>query len=135
MTKISRFKPEKDQTLIDSWLAARNWPATPTALLPTLGYVAFDELTGAKLAACFLYTTNSQLAIIGWPVANPTLDPEHRDHVHRLLIEHINEVARALGFKFVMAMAGQETVVNRLKEAGYQAGDSGMVHLFKTLGV
>ena len=98
-------------------------------MLPTLG-VLDDE------AACgFLYldATGSGVAVMAWTATNPAAGVLDRGRAMGRVIDFLEREARHLGYHALMCSHSHPSFIRRFKARGYVTGDSGLVHLFKSL--
>lgn len=91
---IRVFTPE-DYPELATWFHARQWQRAPQLNhLPRTGWVA--EKNGEKLAAAWLYITNSDMALLEWSVTNPFLDPVLCLRALADIVSHIKQQAALL---------------------------------------
>ena len=70
---IRPFLPE-DYPEVSKWFTQRKWPRSPKlSHLPATGWIV--EKDEKRLAAAWLYLTNSDMALLEWSVTNPSESP------------------------------------------------------------
>jgi len=100
--------------------------------LPSDGVVADDDQLGV-VGCVFLYTTsNSGMAILGFPVLNPKLSKD-RGIVIRKMIEMAEFIARYNGYVYMNTWSGTDSIKKHLEESNYKVADSGVSHYIKRL--
>lgn len=118
----------EDYRLICSFWEGRGSPP-PRALLPGLGVIADG------LACGFLYldATGSGVAVMAWTATNPRSPLWARGMAMSRVISFLEREARALGYGALMCSHAHPSFIRYFQRRGYAAGDSGLVHLFKSL--
>ena len=94
LVKIRIFKPE-DYSQLTGWFKHREMNVPPLDLLSNVGFIADD------IAAGFIYTTNSSIAIIDCYISNPDSDIDDRNRALELITIHLISYAKNCGFKLV----------------------------------
>lgn len=107
-----------DRPTLEEWWQGYDWPSPREDHLPKRGLVAFDPETNERLAAGFLYETDSAFCWMEWIVGNPTADKFKRREAIDILITDIVRLGKELGFKSVFTSLANP----RLKEAYIKAG-------------
>ncbi len=129
--RLEFYDPLDHTFLLKSWWESRQGIDFPIRLLSDLGYVAYEE--GRAVAAAFLFTTNSKVALLGWPVSDPESSPELRDSALTKIYEELHLVAKDLGFELIWSTAGIPALQKRLLGLGYTVGDENINQYFKEL--
>jgi len=116
-----------DYAELASWFKKHNWPAVPApGSIPNTGFIVRDDEQG--LAACWLYLTNSNIALLEWIVRNPKAPMKRAVVALGKLIRHVkmNFVAKCepkIGQ--VWAFTSNERLANTLsKRHGFRLTNS-----------
>lgn len=124
--KVRPFTSDDLPTAYEWWIAA-GWPPMPPEMLPESGYIVDG------LCAGWLYQANSRLAKPEWIVGNPKADRAERSKALDLLINHIDEEAKRLGYSAQFTSTKNPALIKRLLAHGYVVSDEGVTHLVKKL--
>jgi len=122
---VRRYKTE-DFDQIKQWLIDRNQKVFHPRILPKVGFIVDD------LAAVFLYQTDSDLAYIENLVSNPHAGYEERDDAICQVTDTALQAATILGFKFVMGVTKNKSVLVRAVKKGAKV-EAGQFLLTKQL--
>ncbi len=117
-----------DYALLCSFWEGRGSPPA-RAILPGLGVFA-DEMASGFL---YLDATGSGLAVMAWTATDPAAPVMARGRAMREVIDFLEKEAAALGYHALQCTHGHPSFVRLFKNRGYATGDSGLVHLFKSL--
>ena len=119
---------EADYSLICEFWEGRGVPPQ-RALLPTLGVILDDMACG------FLYldATGSGVAVMAWTATHPGAPVVERARALIWVIAFLENEAKALGYGAIMCSHCHPSFIKHFKRSGYVTGDSGLVHLFKSL--
>lgn len=103
----------KDIQTIQSWFLARNI-VDQSDMFSTIGYIVPD------IAAGFLYTTNSQVAIIEHLITNPIYHKEIRDKALDEVVLSIIKEAKRLHFTNLLGITEFDVVTQRALKLGFE---------------
>lgn len=107
------FKPE-DYSQLTGWFRHREMPVPPLEMLSNHGYIADG------IAAGFLYTTNSGIAIIDCYISNPESDKNARDNALDWITIHLTAYAKSSGYKILKCDSKIKEVITRAKDHGFK---------------
>jgi len=128
--EIRPFVPHLYPTLVSWWLN-HDWPSIPLNYLPKTGVVIYGK--EVPVCAGFLYSTDSDVAIIEWIISNPHTAKLERRAALVLLIEALCQEAKNRGFKSVFTFASHPRLIEELDSAGFVVTDRGMTHMLKVV--
>lgn len=128
---LELYTPLEHAFLLKSWWESRQGVDFPTRLLSNLGYVAYEE--DKAVATAFLFTTNSKVALLGWPISDPESTPEVRDAALTKIYKGLHGIAKDLGFELIWSTSGIPALQQRLLGLGYTVGDENINQYFKEL--
>lgn len=133
MVKIRDFRFEEDyEDLCDWWEKAGSFAPHPEHL-PKTRLIAYEEKTGDKICAGFLYNTDSAICIFEFFVSNPDLKKDIRDLGLNTLIAKIISLAKEKEYGMIYTSTSIPKFVKRLEDQGFLLLDKGQNHLFKKL--
>ena len=126
---VVRRLTDDDMVEVSEWYVKRKWPVAPGGgMLPESGYIA--ELNGEKLAAGWLYVTNSTIGIIDWLATSPSAGVRGLIGIRRIL-RHIEDVTQGSegvpGHHTLMTFTPNVKFAKFLKEkCGYKTAERGL---------
>lgn len=110
---IRRYE-DSDYELMSSWYIKRDLEPIPKASIPNIGYVAENK------AAAFLCVTDSSFCFIEFLIASPeTTKEERKKYTHELNLRLFKD-AKSLGFNKIINYMENKSVINNLKEIGFE---------------
>lgn len=128
----TRIFTEADHSMLSEWWKDHGWPTIPLSFLPKLGIVVYVNFIPCAIG--FLYTTNSDIAIMEWIVTNKKASAFDRSSALDTLIEELTHRAKEAGFKAVMTFLRHPRLMDRVAGHGFLKTDEGMTHYLKHLG-
>lgn len=131
---IKQIGPE-EYTEISKWWEAQGFPVVPPAALPSTGYMV-SNYQGLGIYAGFLYVPKEgNIGWLEWIVANPEAPKNLRSPAFSELVEHITQLAKAIGLNMLFTSADKSKVsfIERLKTTGFIDGQETVTHLIKML--
>ena len=129
--KVRLFDPEKDYEEVASWWSKQEWPVLPLQMLSPMGFIA--EKDGQKLAATWMYSTNSPTYIMEWTVGNPDANYEDRNDGLKHVTEEACHWAKTDGAMQVFTMTKHKRFIDKLSSYGFQKTEDEMTHLVRRL--
>lgn len=124
------FEARGHYHIVSKWWNSQQWPAIPLEMLPQTGFLAVSG--GKPVAACWLYKTDSHIALLEWMIGDPEAAPKLRGDAQNLLIEQATREAQELGFKALFTMSQHARLIERLRtQHGFKVTDKGMTHLIR----
>jgi len=108
---------ESDYETLCKWWKWWRWSPPPLTFLPETGFMVLKEEN--KIAACYVYLTNSKAALIEWVVSNPEYKEKDRKEALATLIMVVEEVLRQQDIKHVMTMSRHPSLLKIHKELGW----------------
>ena len=113
-----RYLEHGDIDEVGKWL--QGWGKTPIekGMYPTRGLVMYDRDSGNSVYMGFVWSSDSEMAMIGFVTRNPFFKTKipsgiRKEFLHKLII-----YAKQLGFKYVCTWAESQFLVNDFKEIG-----------------
>lgn len=129
--KVREFNPEKDYSTVIEWWEAQEWPALPLEMLPKNGFIVEDE--EEKVAASWVYRTDSRIYIMEWTVGNPVLDHKKRGEGLDILLDVCSQWAKSQGAWMLLSMTSHDRLIDRLETKDFKKTDENMTHLMRRL--
>ena len=115
-----------------AWWNMRDCPVPEKVHLPKTGFLVY--LDREPVCGGFLFQTDSDVAIIGHIVSNPTTSSRKRHEGLNALIRRLEVAAETLGFSLVGASANYMPLIERYQDLGYTVFDKDLVSVGKLLG-
>ena len=91
------------------------------------------EKQDQPIVAGFLYTTNSNAALLEWIVSNPKYREDDREKAIELLIEGAESVCKKQGIKYIFSIGRNKHLINTHKKLGYQIDDKPSYEITKQI--
>lgn len=91
------------------------------------------EKENIPIASVFMYTTNSGVCALGWPLSDKNYKQEDRKQAMILLNTACENVWKAHGGKFLFFWGNNKKYNNSLEEIGFVEGDTNYSHLIKQI--
>lgn len=124
---VRQFEPSRDYEDVCEWWKAHDWDAQPLEALSTLGFIA--EKGGQKIAAVWLYISNSAISYLEFMVTNPKAPLRaRRDGIREVGIAGLMS-AKACGAKLVFSSLKSRGLIREYERLGFSKGDPGMTNL------
>lgn len=118
---IVRQIQDEDYLDISEWLKDRKWPIPPgKGVLPVTGYIAVDGKN--KLAAGYLYVTNSSVGILDWLVTNPKAGFKGSVALKRI-DEHVKKITKDNVTTILHFCANDKLAKYMCKKLNYKTAD------------
>jgi len=114
-----------DRPEIAKWWTLHKWPVIDFDNLPASGFIV------PGVCAAWVYETNSPTVILEWVISNPESD--QRDLGLNILLNHIDAVCKAAGYKQIFTATKHPKLLERLKNHSFLEADQGLSHLMKAL--
>lgn len=112
------------------WLHYEEWSPIPISSLSSRGYIAEKE--GIKLAAGWLYMTDSDIFIMEWLIGNPEVAHEERGKALDMVIDRILSEAKEYGARMVHTQSINERLAKRLVAHKFAKAET-TVNYFRSL--
>jgi hypothetical protein len=113
------------------WWHERQFPATPSFLLPKSGLVMSYNLE--LICAGFMYATDGKIALLDHIVSDPKSDKSLRSEGLDILLLNLEEIARSSGYKAISAASNHPALIERYEKLGFRVYDQGVTHLAKEI--
>tara|TARA_B110000902_G_C13994838_1_gene470325 strand:- start:35 stop:433 length:399 start_codon:yes stop_codon:yes gene_type:complete len=115
---------EKDWDTMSSWWKDWGWEKIPAKdFLPNNGTGGLlVEVDKKPVASIFMYTTNSMVVWLGWPLSDKNYK-ENREEALNLLIKGCEYVCKSQGYKYLMFLGDNMNFINKLKKLGFTNHD------------
>lgn len=107
--KIRNFKGAVDLKHYRSWFTAHGWASYPVdELLSDTGLMVVDEC-GTRVAACFVYYTNSKIVLMEWLATNPDQHSRVRIQAVDKIVDYLKALIESQkGLRFLMGATDHE---------------------------
>lgn len=113
--------------MIQEWCKLRGMSEFPDGWLPPTGFVF------AKIAAAFLYKTDSSVAYMECVITNPDTTKTERYMALDQVTEAICEEAKAQGFRFLLGWSDNSSLIGHAKALGFSVIGPDCKVLFRRL--
>ena len=132
LLKLKKYIPLLHSRLIRQWWKSQqDIDLDINSMLSDLGYIAYQE--GMPIAACWLYFTNSPVAWLGFPIANPEADSETRNVALDQIFDKLHLEAGERGHKLIWTTSAVKPIQERLGKHGYTLGDKQVNQYWKAV--
>ena len=131
--KVRELK-ESDWDTMCSWWKWWRWPEISKDMLPMNGcggLMVYKNET--PIAAGFLYLSNSKVVWLDWIVSNPEYREDDRKQSLILLIDSLEQVAKAQGYNIVISIARNKSLINIHEELNYNVDKSPSYEISKKI--
>lgn len=123
---VARYDDSFYETACE-WWEAQGWSPMPKEALPQIGIISFDDET--PVAVCWLYQTDSTMAVMEWMVANPEVrDKTVRKRGIESVMLALQDVAKSMGFKTIFTSTKNRPYMKKLENVGFQATEDNMTN-------
>ena len=121
-------------TLVKWWEAWPEWKTPPKDMLPENGTGGFIVEKGdIPIVAGFMYTTNSKVAWLEWIISNIDYKEDDKEEAIKLLITGIEHVAIESGFKIILSIGRNKSLMNIHTSLGYHVDDKPSHEIMKII--
>ena len=111
-----------DYPMLVKWWESWGWESCPSpSMLPSTGYLVYDEESGTPLYAGFIYYTGTVMAWIEYIVSNKDADIEMKRGAQNELIRVMETIAKDNGVEVLFSSAYNQAFVNSMKKCGFDA--------------
>ena len=116
----SRDLETSDWDVLVAWWTWWRWAIMPKDFLPDNGTGGIMiEKNGERVAAGFLYKTNSNVIILEWIVSNPNYKSKDRKLAIELLITEAENKTKQLGCKYMFSVCKNKHLIDTHKKLGW----------------
>jgi len=130
--RVELIKTEKFYPTMQRWWKGQNFPDVSPSMLPENTLVCYNEEDNPTYSVCF-YNTDSNLAWLGWEIANPELSSEQKKGGLEFLFKAACKLAENLGYQVVFTTSKTPAIKANLEKSGFVVGDEDVNHYIKTL--
>ena len=131
MVELKRIKLTEDYVFISELFKSNGLDTPRIELLPTNGVAIYkDEVL---LGSMFIYSTDSKLAWIAYPLFEYNYRLKDRKELIDKLYDYTLFVVEYLGFATVITTSSHRSVLKSLNERGFITGDEGVTQMIKNL--
>lgn len=118
---------------IKQWWGKKTGSMLGDYIFSDYGYMVTDD-EGRMLVASFLYPImGCEVALMGFPIANPELEVEERRGAISMLATYVEVEAKKLNYKYILSYAGSEGAKAMFDRLGYLTLDKDVVNYGKRL--
>lgn len=130
---IVRHLLTKEYVMVMKWFKERTGSILADELLSSTGFMAEGRNETPIACIFFFLVANCDIALFGWPIANPKSSQEERDVALDLLIAKVQAHAKELGYKYITSYSSVDAVSERLGKNGFHVGDTLVTQYIKEL--
>lgn len=116
--KTRLFDKDKDYASLCTWWVSHKWNIMPLVTLPKTGLIIED------VCACFLYTTDSDVMALAFPISNPKKTDEERSEGLDLLLHDAKTLAKERGARLLVTKASNKSLIERYKQLDFKIIDT-----------
>ena len=125
---------ESDWDYLPSWWRWWRWPEINRESLPLNGLGGLMVYKGdTPIVTGFLYLTNSSATWLDWIVSNPDYKDKDRKEALELLINSLEEVAKAQGYNIIISLTRNPHLINTHKKLGYAVDETPSYEISKKI--
>jgi hypothetical protein len=117
---------DKDYATLCKWWSKYD-TNIPERVLSNIGLMVED------VAAAWLYITNSEFAIIAFPISNKEVSSAVKDEVFSIIIKRLEGIARSLNYTIISVHSEIDSMIERYKRLGYTVTDDNMTNLMRKI--
>jgi hypothetical protein len=122
------------ETLESWWSDWKDWTPPPQDFLPNHGTGGFMVQKNEKpIVAGFIYLSNSKTAWVELVISDPEYQEDDRKDAIKLLISELEEFAKSLGYKYLLTMGRNESLIEIHKTLGWETDAKPSIELIKNL--
>lgn len=122
--KVRRLEESDWNTLKSWWKKWPEWTVPAKDSLPDNGTGGFIvESNNEPVVAGFVYLSNSKTVFLEWIISNPEYRDNDRKTTIELLITAIEFVVKDQGYKYVITLGRNKSLVETHKKLGYHVDD------------
>lgn len=129
--ELRAFNKIKHQPILNEWTEKHEWPTIDLNSLPSVGMIAFES--NNPIALGFLYDTDSNLSIIGWPMGDPDINHELRNQGIDLVMKGLILTAKNQGKKAIFTYTEHKRMIDRFKRFNFKEAENNLVNLIRSL--
>ena len=130
MMQLRVYNKEKDLPIIKKWWN-KHIDSFNEVVLSNTGLII--SYKGKDICAGWSYELNSKIVMIGWFIADTSVNFKIRDKCLKNLINRFHILYKKLGFEFCTIYSENDSMINRLKNMNYIVGDKNVTNLFTKL--
>lgn len=113
---VRRASKDLDYRDLCHWWKDQNRAILAWEILPTMSLVCEDD---EKIAACWLYCSDSVTGFVGWFTINPKVSKKKVLEAIRMMDECVEGAARSLGVKILFQFSGGGGYSRKLIKSGW----------------
>lgn len=129
--KVRFFDINKDYEDIKSWCEQRQFPILVKEMLSTTGFICEDESN--KIAATWVYITNSPTFLMQFTINNPNLDWKIRNEGMQQIFNAASDFSKKHGAKLLLASVENKRLIEKLEVNGFEQTDKNVTHMIRGL--
>jgi len=113
---LQSFDIEKELDVVNGWMQARDLYSVSRETLPEIGFIAYEN--SLPIGVAFLRQCEGGFCMGDMIITNPDAEPKYRDKALNLLFGECLRVAKARGFKAILAYSLDDKTIERLEKHG-----------------
>lgn len=132
--KVEKFRLDsrKHMDIVHAWWNARMPVGLPESLLSDYGFMAFEQKK--PLCAVFFYPVlGSKVALVGFPVAAPSLKEDERVQAIDIVVANVERTAKLLNYQWLVSYPGNKKAQGMFERLKYRTGDTEVVQYMREL--
>jgi len=118
---------KENYNVLVEWWKGYSWEAIPQECLPEIGFIVNDVVAG------FIYKTDSNICLMEWIIGNPQADKDLRKKSISLLLNHLCDIAKNMGYKMCFTYTKNTSLIDSLEHNEFQKTDEQMIHFLRSL--
>lgn len=123
--KIRSYESGDFSTLMHFW-TQKGLQEIPEDFIPPIGRVVVRD-EGTLLAAAFLVQSDGGMAAISFVCGNPMVEADERGAALSILLIHLRDLAREIGYRFIGASTNVPALQKRFERLGLTPTDRDVV--------
>jgi len=125
---------EEDWPIIKDWWSYHFDSSPEKESFPDNGLSGvIAEKKGIPVSACFIYTTNSDIAFLEWILSNPKYNEKDRSNIIDSMLIAAENIIRSQGFKYIFGFTTKQRLAERLERLGHTITNTSSFELIKSL--
>ena len=126
-------KCHKTTELIKLWWEEKTKAKLTNEIMTDFGFMVFNN-EDRPIVAGFLYpVAGCQMAMVGFPIANPLIFQEERREAIAFLVASVEDYAKKLKYDFLVSYAGNKGAIGIWNRENYTVLDKEVIQFGKRL--
>lgn len=131
---VRKITEDDWEDLVSWWDYWPEWRTPHRDMLPEGGTGGvIIEKNNTKVAACFIFTSNSKTAWLEFVISNPHYKEKDRSDLIEEVITAAETICKNLGYSFVYSVGRNKSLVKKYKKLGWWVDDKPSFEMYKYL--